>query len=110
MFWSGFSADLFLSFLKIRLARCKEKYILYLSKQGIKQMTRTETRAAARHALKRFVQENRLEVDTREYSSVIYKEEMKIVVTFLSATKRNPDRLIQHVYNMDCSFDYMTDC
>jgi len=73
-------------------------------------MTRTETRAAARHALKRFVQDGKLEVDTRDYSSVIYKDEMKIIVTFLSATKRNPDRLIQHVFNMDCSFDHLTYC
>ncbi len=71
-------------------------------------MTRSETRIAVRIALKRFVQEGKLEVDTRDYSSVVYKDEMKIIVTFLSATKRNPDRLIQHVYNMDCTFDYAT--
>lgn len=73
-------------------------------------MKRSETRIAARIALKRFVQDGKLEVDTRDYSTVIYKDDMSIVVTFLSATKRNPDRLIQHVYNMDCTFDHLTDC
>jgi hypothetical protein len=73
-------------------------------------MTRTETRTAARTALKRFVQEGRLEVDTREYSSVVYKDEMAIIITFPSPTKRNADRLIQHCYKMDCTFDYATTC
>jgi hypothetical protein len=71
-------------------------------------MNRTETKAAARIALKRFVQEGRNEVDTRDYSSVVYKDDMIIIVTFASPTKRNADRVIQHVYSMECAFSYKT--
>jgi hypothetical protein len=71
-------------------------------------MKKSETREAARLALVRFVHLGKEERDTADYSTVVYRNECQIIVTFVSPTKRNPDRLTQHVYSIDCKFQYAT--
>lgn len=71
-------------------------------------MKKSETKEAAIKAVNHFVKTGKLERDTVEYSTVVYRDEQTVIVTFCSPTKRNPEQLTQRTYSLVGKFMHET--